>query len=86
VTADNDNPQPTATTGRCPTCSKPTVRAYRPFCSERCKDVDLHRWLRGSYAIPGGNTDADEDGDDAAAELDMLQRNGPGGDVPDRDT
>jgi endogenous inhibitor of DNA gyrase (YacG/DUF329 family) len=26
---------------------------YRPFCSKRCADVDLHRWLGGVYAIPG---------------------------------
>jgi endogenous inhibitor of DNA gyrase (YacG/DUF329 family) len=38
--------------GRCPICSRPTERAYRPFCSRRCADVDLARWLRGAYAIP----------------------------------
>ena len=36
----------------------------RPFCSVRCADVDLSRWLGGGYAIPGGQQDADEDGDD----------------------
>jgi len=40
---------------------------YRPFCSCRCRDVDLSRWLRGGYAIPGGQADADEDGDDVSA-------------------
>ncbi len=30
-------------------------RAYDPFCSKRCADVDLHRWLKGSYVIPGGS-------------------------------
>lgn len=39
--------------GRCPICGKPTVVDYRPFCSIRCADVDLSRWLRGAYAIPG---------------------------------
>ena len=41
---------------RCPTCKKtfPAEQArYRPFCSERCKLIDLGRWLDGSYAIPG---------------------------------
>lgn len=38
--------------GRCPICDKPTFSAYRPFCSKRCADVDLGRWLRGDYAIP----------------------------------
>ena len=37
----------------CPICSKPTDPQYRPFCSRRCADVDLARWLRGDYAIPG---------------------------------
>ncbi len=37
----------------CPICGKPTDAQYRPFCSRRCADVDLARWLRGDYAIPG---------------------------------
>ena len=37
----------------CPICNKPGVPAYRPFCSKRCADVDLGRWLRGAYVIPG---------------------------------
>ena len=36
----------------CPICRKPADPAYRPFCSRRCADVDLGRWLKGSYAIP----------------------------------
>jgi endogenous inhibitor of DNA gyrase (YacG/DUF329 family) len=46
----------------CPICGKPAVEASKPFCSERCRDVDLNRWLSGSYAIPG-RKDADEDAD-----------------------
>jgi len=49
------------------------VRRYRPFCSKRCADVDLSRWLSGAYAIAGGNADEDEDGDDANA-LDMARQ------------
>ena len=48
----------------CPICGKPTVEAYRPFCSKRCADVDLARWLRGDYAIPGapaGDIPPDDD-------------------------
>ncbi|WEF25326.1 DNA gyrase inhibitor YacG [Paracoccus sp. S3-43] len=37
----------------CPICGKDSVPAYRPFCSKRCADVDLGRWLRGAYVIPG---------------------------------
>jgi endogenous inhibitor of DNA gyrase (YacG/DUF329 family) len=36
----------------CPICNKETDAKYRPFCSRRCADVDLGRWLTGSYAIP----------------------------------
>ncbi|NEX48480.1 DNA gyrase inhibitor YacG [Pseudotabrizicola algicola] len=36
----------------CPICLKPTDAKYRPFCSRRCADVDLARWLNESYAIP----------------------------------
>ena len=46
----------------CPICGKPATDAAKPFCSERCRDVDLNRWLSGSYAIPG-RKDADEDAD-----------------------
>ncbi len=38
---------------RCPICDKPSVEAHRPFCSARCKQVDLGRWLKGDYVIPG---------------------------------
>lgn len=37
----------------CPICGKPSVQAFHPFCSSRCADVDLNRWLTGAYAIPG---------------------------------
>lgn len=46
----------------CPICDKPSVRATYPFCSKRCADVDLNRWLTGAYAIPAAEgTDEDED-------------------------
>ena len=47
----------------CPICDKPTDPDYRPFCSKRCADVDLSRWMKGNYAIPGkpaGDVDDDE--------------------------
>jgi uncharacterized protein len=46
----------------CPICGKPATAASRPFCSERCRDVDLNRWLSGSYVVPGRDN-ADEDAD-----------------------
>jgi uncharacterized protein len=37
----------------CPICGKPATEASEPFCSPRCRDVDLNRWLSGSYIVPG---------------------------------
>jgi endogenous inhibitor of DNA gyrase (YacG/DUF329 family) len=51
----------------CPICGRATDAQYRPFCSRRCADVDLSRWLSGGYAIPVAE-DADEDGERPAAE------------------
>ena len=48
-------------TARCPICGKPADDAFRPFCSKRCADVDLNRWLSGVYAVPG-KEEEDEDG------------------------
>jgi uncharacterized protein len=45
----------------CPICAKPTETRYRPFCSRRCADVDLGRWLTESYTIPAGEADGSED-------------------------
>ena len=47
----------------CPICSKATDPAYRPFCSRRCADVDLGRWLTESYRIPVTDDEAEETGD-----------------------
>ncbi|URF47666.1 DNA gyrase inhibitor YacG [Dinoroseobacter shibae] len=52
----------------CPICRKPTLHAYRPFCSKRCSDVDLGRWLTGGYAIPSEREEDDEEAEDAARE------------------
>jgi len=46
---------------RCPICRKPARDQFRPFCSKRCTDVDLHRWLSGRYAVPGSEAE-EEDG------------------------
>ena len=63
----NDNSPPQrdkAAAGACPICGKPRDPRYDPFCSKRCADVDLHRWLKGSYVIPGAERgDEADDGD-----------------------
>ena len=67
---DNEKPGPdgpapaseaAARGGRCPTCGKPTAPDYRPFCSKRCADIDLNRWLSGVYAVPGKSTEEEAD-------------------------
>jgi endogenous inhibitor of DNA gyrase (YacG/DUF329 family) len=50
----------------CPICARPAIPAYRPFCSRRCADVDLARWLNGRYAIPSDDPEDGEDPDAAA--------------------
>lgn len=53
----------------CPICNKPTDPKCRPFCSGRCADIDLAKWLTGSYAIPS------DDPDDIEKALDEIERN-----------
>ena len=48
----NRMPDPISGTRKCPICGKPAAARFRPFCSKRCADVDLHRWFSGRYAIP----------------------------------
>lgn len=45
----------------CPVCGKPSQPETRPFCSARCKQIDLGRWLNGDYAIPGPPAEAEEE-------------------------
>jgi len=45
---------------RCPICGKPALARFRPFCSARCADVDLNRWLSGAYALPAVEDEAEE--------------------------
>jgi uncharacterized protein len=47
----------------CPICGKPALPDYRPFCSRRCADVDLGRWLTESYRIPASEDEAEEPDD-----------------------
>ena len=56
-------------TRKCPICGKPAVPAHRPFCSGRCADVDLGRWLKEEYRIPTSER-SDQLADDAAGDDD----------------
>jgi uncharacterized protein len=59
-------------TSKCPICGKPADAVLRPFCSKRCADVDLHRWLSGVYVVP---VTEDEEEDERREESD--ERNEP---------
>lgn len=58
-----DDPPP-APAPACPICGKPRAAAFKPFCSKRCRDVDLHRWLSGTYRIE--TDEAPDDGGGAS--------------------
>lgn len=51
----------TSTKSGCPVCGKPADPNFKPFCSQRCRQVDLNRWLSGTYRIP----DAERPGSEA---------------------
>ena len=57
-------------TAPCPTCSKPSIRPYFPFCSARCAQVDLGKWLNGDYAIPAHEAEQDSNIEALLAEAD----------------
>lgn len=60
----NDNVKPAAGKA-CPICGRPETAETKPFCSKRCADVDLSRWLGGVYRIESGDKpdrNPDEDG------------------------
>ena len=44
----------------CPMCNKSQDKKYRPFCSKRCADLDLGKWLTESYSIPAVETDEED--------------------------
>ena len=45
----------------CPVCKKPSSQQHHPFCSARCADIDLNRWLSGAYVIPAEPVAEDDD-------------------------
>ncbi len=52
----------------CPVCSKPASAVAKPFCSPRCREVDLNRWFTGGYAVPAVELDdIDDESLEAAA-------------------
>ena len=49
---------------KCPQCAKNSTREDYPFCSDRCRSLDLHKWLGGAYAIPAVEEDVPGDESD----------------------
>jgi uncharacterized protein len=45
----------------CPLCGAARAPEHRPFCSARCADIDLHRWLNGSYVVAGRDEGVDHE-------------------------
>lgn len=60
----------------CPICGKLTETRWRPFCSKRCADVDLHRWLSGGYVIPAAEEAGEDAGENAGDERDADTERG----------
>ena len=56
---------------KCPICGKPSEQRFRPFCSKRCADLDLGRWLKGTYGIPA---EEDEEAETPAQENDQERK------------
>ena len=48
-------------TSKCPVCNKATDQKYRPFCSSRCKLIDLGNWIDGSYRLPAEDVPEEAD-------------------------
>ena len=59
----------------CVICGAARSVRFRPFCSRRCADIDLNRWLTGHYAVPVVEIDEDD--------LDAFERGGEGGEGGD---
>ncbi|SDQ85301.1 DNA gyrase inhibitor YacG [Pseudovibrio sp. Tun.PSC04-5.I4] len=53
--------KPSTKLAACPICNKPAQESAKPFCSERCRQVDLNKWLNGSYSVPAVEEEFSED-------------------------
>ena len=65
----------------CPLCQRPAEILYRPFCSPRCAQLDLGKWLTGDYAIPAYEAMDDNDVETLLAAHEIKQPT-----QPDEDT
>ncbi|QHI96210.1 DNA gyrase inhibitor YacG [Aristophania vespae] len=58
----------------CPICQQPTDQKFRPFCSQRCADIDLGRWFSGQYRVPSYREDDEENETILPQDEDPLQK------------
>ena len=56
----------------CPVCGKPSLVRFQPFCSGRCADLDLGRWLKGGYVIPANPEEAETVADEPGQSPDQA--------------
>jgi endogenous inhibitor of DNA gyrase (YacG/DUF329 family) len=49
---------------KCPICGKPRLAEHTPFCSSRCRDRDLVKWLDDGYKVPGPPALPDDEPED----------------------
>jgi uncharacterized protein len=61
MNAEPTSPQPDRPVQKCTMCDKPVTEKFAPFCSKRCADLDLGKWLNGSYVIEGSDSPSSED-------------------------
>ena len=57
----NEIDRKTSAVRSCPICGKTVEPAFKPFCSKRCADIDLQRWLSGRYVIPGRENQGEDE-------------------------
>lgn len=63
-TTDSPPRPPRPRKSRCPICGRPQDAAFKPFCSARCKSVDLGRWFGETYSLPTAGRGAEPDEED----------------------
>jgi endogenous inhibitor of DNA gyrase (YacG/DUF329 family) len=64
------NVEPLRKARPCPECGRPSTRENYPFCSDRCRNLDLSRWLTGAYAIPVADDESKADEEEEARRKD----------------
>lgn len=65
MSMDSEKVTPLRPRRPCPECRRPAARETYPFCSVRCKNIDLNRWLSGSYVLPGVEEESGDEEQDS---------------------